>query len=216
MSQYIKKLIAAGENQQLDFKFEISDSKKIARTFSAFANTDGGILLIGVKDNGSITGVRTDEEYYMAEAAARLYCKPEVYFTVEKWTIDGKTVLEIKVPRSKAGPHYSRDKNDRWMAYIRVNDENILANPVLLKVWKRKNRKSGIKIMYSESEELLLDFLSKNDSITITRFAKLARLPYRQAQAILADLISIDVIDMNFTEKKTPVYVLKKKHVQEK
>ena len=67
---YIQKLIEKGESQTLDFKFEVSDSRKIARTFSAFANTDGGTLLIGVKDNGAIAGVRTEEEYYMIEAAA--------------------------------------------------------------------------------------------------------------------------------------------------
>ena len=43
----IEELISQGEHQQLDFKFEVSDSKKIARTLSAFANTDGGRLLIG-------------------------------------------------------------------------------------------------------------------------------------------------------------------------
>lgn len=46
----------------LDFKFEISDSKKIARSLVAFANTDGGRLLIGVKDNGVISGIRSEEE----------------------------------------------------------------------------------------------------------------------------------------------------------
>ncbi len=42
MGSYIKDLIAEGEHQRLDFKFEISDSKKIARTLAAFANTNGG------------------------------------------------------------------------------------------------------------------------------------------------------------------------------
>ena len=56
----IEALIEQGEHQQLDFKFEVSDSKKIARTLSAFANTDGGRLLIGVKDNGNISGVRSE------------------------------------------------------------------------------------------------------------------------------------------------------------
>ena len=45
MESYLKKLIAEGENQQLDFKYCISDSRKIARTLSAFANTDGGRIL---------------------------------------------------------------------------------------------------------------------------------------------------------------------------
>lgn len=69
-SDYIHALIAQGEHQQQDFKFEISDICKIAKTLSAFANTDGGRLLIGVKDNGKIAGVRSEEEQYMIEAAA--------------------------------------------------------------------------------------------------------------------------------------------------
>ena len=64
-TEYIHILIAEGEHQQQDFKFEISDARKIARTLSAFSNTDGGRLLIGVKDNGKIAGVRSDEEKYM-------------------------------------------------------------------------------------------------------------------------------------------------------
>jgi len=53
---YIYKLIEEGEHQQQDFKFEISDARKIAKSLSAFSNTDGGRLLIGVKDNGKIAG----------------------------------------------------------------------------------------------------------------------------------------------------------------
>src|SRR5664280_1035943 len=86
-TSYIKKLITEGEHQQLDFKFEISDSRKIAKTLVAFANTDGGKLLIGVKDNGNIAGVRTEEEFYMVEAAASMYCKPKVAFEILKWNV---------------------------------------------------------------------------------------------------------------------------------
>ena len=69
-TDYIHSLIAEGEHQQQDFKFEISDARKIAKSLSAFANTEGGRLLIGVKDNGKIAGIRSDEEKYMMEAAA--------------------------------------------------------------------------------------------------------------------------------------------------
>ena len=100
MNKYIKNLISQGEHQQLDFKYEISDSKKIARTFSAFANTEGGKILIGVKDNGIITGIRTDEEYYMIDSAC-LFCKPEIKYKAKKWCIEGRWILEIKMPTLK-------------------------------------------------------------------------------------------------------------------
>ena len=75
---HIQDLIQEGEHQMLDFKFEISDSRRIARSLAAFANTDGGRLLVGVKDNGAIAGVRSDEEIHMIQAAAEMYCQPKV------------------------------------------------------------------------------------------------------------------------------------------
>ena len=95
---YLQQLIDEGEHQQQDFKFEISDARKIARSLSAFANTDGGRLLIGVKDNGRIAGVRSEEEIYMIEAAARLYCQPQVDIAMHTYTVDGKTVLIAEIP----------------------------------------------------------------------------------------------------------------------
>ena len=90
MDNYVKKLIAGGENQQLDFKYCISDSRKIARTLSAFANSDGGKLLIGIRDNGSIAGIKSDEEYYMVDTAVQLFCRPKITFTIKQHLIEGK------------------------------------------------------------------------------------------------------------------------------
>ena len=104
--KYLRGLIAEGEHQRLDFKFEINDARKIARTLSAFSNTDGGRLLIGVKDNGRIRGVRSDEEYYMVESAATLYCNPEVRFKSRNISIEGKQVLdthELVAPEGMQG-----------------------------------------------------------------------------------------------------------------
>ena len=96
-TQYIHALIAEGEHQQQDFKFEISDARKIAKTLSAFANTDGGKLLIGVKDNGKIAGVRSDEEQYMIEAAAELYFSPEVNYIMQNYLVEGRSVLVVLI-----------------------------------------------------------------------------------------------------------------------
>lgn len=144
MSAYIQKLIAQGEHLQLDFKFEISDSKKIARSLVAFANTEGGKLLVGVKDNGVVAGVRSEEEYYMVEAAAQMYCRPQIEFATREWDVDGKKVLEIDIPKSNSGPYSAPDKDGKWMVYIRVHDQNLLANTVLLKVWQMKKRKKEL------------------------------------------------------------------------
>ena len=199
---YILELISQGEHQSLDFKYEISDAMKMAKTFSSFANTDGGILLIGVKDNGKIKGVRTDEEYYMAESAAKLYCRPEVPFTAEKWVVEGKTVLEIRIPSSSQKPHFAKDRDDKWMAYVRVKDENFIADPVLLKVWKLKKSLKGVLIQYSRDEKNLMEYLSKHENISLQRFAFIARLKEPEAEDILARLISFGIIEMQILPDK--------------
>lgn len=202
MVHYIKKLIEEGEHQRLDFKFEISDSRKIAKTLVAFANTDGGTLLVGVKDNGKIYGVKSDEELYMVEAAATMYCKPKVEFFFTKWTVEGKTVLEVMVPKSATGRHLANTGADEWLAFIRIKDENILANAVHIKVWKKARQSKGIYIEFSEKEKLLLAYLETNPSITISKFCKTSLITRKTAENILANLISWNLVEMVYTDNR--------------
>jgi predicted HTH transcriptional regulator len=202
VKHHIRKLIESGESQTLDFKFEISDSKKIARTFVAFANTDGGTLLIGVKDNGAIAGVRSEEEFYMIEAAARMYCKPEVPFQTRRWNVEGKTILELNIPKSPQKPHYALTEEKKWMVYIRVNDQNLLANNILLRVWQQKKEEKPVYLEYTKNEKLLLTYLEENHQITISKFCKIALIPRREAENILVKLISLGIIKIEFTERQ--------------
>ena len=200
MSQHIQQLIAQGENQHLDFKFEISDAKKIARTFSAFANTEGGTLLIGVKDNGNIAGIRTDEEAYMIESAAHLYCKPQVNYTIKPWYINGKTILEVKVNPSKERPHQAPWKNDLWRAFVRINDENFVANAVQVEVWKKLRSGGGSIVKYNITEEKLLAYLRDHEEISLRQFCNLCEINSPMAKKILVNLISIGVISIHYSE----------------
>lgn len=199
MGNYIKNLIEQGENQQLDFKFEISDAKKIARTFSAFANTDGGKLLVGVKDNGVISGIRTEEEDYMVESAAHLFCKPAIKYRTRKWNVEGKWVLEVTIPRAEHKPLYAKAENGRWMAYVRVNDQNILANAVMLNVWKSKSRVRGVYIRYGAKEKMLLKILKENEFLTSKEMADLSGIKKYIVERILVKLIVVGVVDIVFS-----------------
>lgn len=197
------ELIAQGEHQQQDFKFCINDSRKIARSLVAFANTDGGRLLVGVKDNGKIAGVRSDEEYYMVEAAANIYSKPKIEFDVQLWDADGKTVLEIKVKPSKNRPHFAENDEKKWVAYIRRKDQNVLANRVLLESWEMIKSAEGLLFKYDECRKILVKFLSNNETITLSKYCRLAKIERNYAEKVLAEFLSMGCIHIDL--ESTPV-----------
>ena len=177
MNNYIHNLIEQGEHVRQDFKFEISDARKIAKTLSAFSNTEGGRLLVGVKDNGKIAAVT---------------CQMTTHY------IEGRTVLEVFVPPGDQRPYYAIDENNSRRAYLRIHDENILATPVHLKIWQQEKRPQGAFIHYSRHEQWLLDYLSTHPAISINQYCRLAHIPRPKAENILAKFIRFRLIEIFF------------------
>lgn len=201
-TDYIHTLIAEGEHQRQDFKFEISDARKIAKTLSAFANTEGGRLLIGVKDNGKIAGIRSAEEQYMIEAAADLYCTPRVNCHMQTFLTEGKCVLLAEIEESPRKPVYAKDESGKNLAYLRIKDENILATPVHLRMWQQEDNEQGQWMEYTERERLLLKLLSENDSLSLNRYCKLAHISRRGAEHLLAKFIRYGIVETVFEGHK--------------
>ncbi|PKP09708.1 MAG: ATP-binding protein [Bacteroidetes bacterium HGW-Bacteroidetes-4] len=199
---YIKNLIAQGEHLHLDFKFEISDARKIARSLVAFANTSGGRLLVGVKDNGVIAGVRSDEEIYMIETAAHIFCKPEVAFVANNHLVDGRTVVEVIVEKSTNLPHYAPGKDDKWTAYLRVHDENLVANKVQLKVWKRLSNQNGVYLKYTDAEKQLLSYIEAFGEVTFSKACRIAQTSKNKTENLLANLIAIGILEPVFKDQQ--------------
>ena len=200
---YLRALIAEGEHQQLDFKFEISDARKIARSLSAFSNTDGGRLLIGVKDNGRISGVRSDEEFYMVQSAASLYCRPEVQFRSKNHSIQGKNVLEIYIPQVAVKPVFARDETDRWLAYLRVGDQNILASIIQLQVWKEEKKSRGKLLEFTRREGLLLRYLEESGEASLAKIQRDMGFQRKELVSLITKLVLFDVVQMNVSEGRT-------------
>jgi predicted HTH transcriptional regulator len=197
VSKHIANLITQGEHQQLDFKHSISDSKKIARSLAAFANTNGGTLLIGVKDNGNITGVNSEEEYYMLEGAAQMYCKPEVKFTVIRWDINNKVVLEVLVKPDPKNLCKAPDKNGEWKVFFRVKDENILATPLQIKVWNALRFRKPVKINLTHQDQILIDHLKQNKLVTVDECARVAFLSHKEAEERLIKMAVLGLVRMS-------------------
>ena len=196
--KYIYDLIAQGEHQQQDFKYKIADAHKLAKSVSAFANTDGGRLLIGVRDDGHLSGVRSEEEIYMMHAAAYQHCQPAASIKFDTYYIDGRTLVIATIPPSDKKPICAVDTDGKKRAYIRINDENIVASPVHLAIWREQMSSRGTFMTYSENETMLMDAMKTKQGMTLNQIVRKSRLARHKVITTLARLIRFDIVGWTF------------------
>jgi len=199
---HLLKLIAQGEGESLDFKKTISDASKIAKTMVSFANHKGGRLLIGVNDNGSISGVRSEDEKYMLDLAGGFYCRPEISPEIREWEFGDKVVIEAIIPEGEHKPYAAKGDDDKWWVYIRVKDKSLLASKVVVDVLKRNAKGTGTVLNYTKHESSLLKLLTKQERITLKEVTKLLNISRWRAQRMLVNLVSLGVLRNHTTEKE--------------
>ena len=199
----IRKLILEGEGVSQDFKKTITSCEKIAKTMVSFANNRGGRLLVGVSDNGTVSGVKSEEEEkYMLTKAAHFYCKPALEPVFEEIYMDDKVVLIAEIQKSEMKPHYALGEDKKWWVYIRVKDKSVLASKIVVDVLKRENNDQGVFLEYTSKEKALLEYLNENERITSREFSSMLNLSRRRTYRILVNLVLSGVIRMHTTEKE--------------
>ncbi len=194
--------IAQGEGLHLDFKHCISDSEKIARSLAAYANTDGGSLLVGVRDNGTIAGVSSEEECYMIETAAMLYTYPVVKYSTKTHSIDGKTVLEVIVEKSDKRPHYAPDVRGDMKAFVRCADKNVIAPRELVRFWQFSNsNKIPTEIVYDDIIELVINEIRINGFVKKEFLVHFTQTTEREIEDVLVNLMLMRIVYIEIDQK---------------
>jgi ATP-dependent DNA helicase RecG len=121
-------LIASGENSGIEFKRDDVRPERLAREFVALANFQGGRILIGVEDDGTITGIqRTDLETWVMDTVFGRFVHPMILpFYEEVLLDDGKRVAVVTLTSGTSKPYVLRH-NGREEIYIRVGSTSRLA-----------------------------------------------------------------------------------------
>ena len=115
------QIIAHGENSGVEFKRDDLRPEQLAREIVALANLEGGKLLLGVEDDGSISGVqRADLETWVMDTVFGRYVHPLILPYYEEVALDdGKRVAVISITQGAYKPYVVRH-NDREDVYVRV------------------------------------------------------------------------------------------------
>ena len=118
------ELIVNGENSGVEFKRDTIDNRALAKELVAFANLQGGRVILGVEDDGSVSGIARDrlEEWVMT--ACRDKIRPELipYYEVVRDVEPGKDVAIVQVDRGWAVHHVWHNKHRTY--YIRVGTQS--------------------------------------------------------------------------------------------
>ncbi len=201
--QEVKSLAAKGEGLRIEFKKKATFPEKIVREVIAFANTEGGDLLIGVDDDGNVSGQRhIEEEIFVMERAIRELIFPQL--DVEIFTVkisDKKGIAVFRIQKSPDRPHYLQESN-RKQAFVRVQDRSIQASKEVWEVLRKGRIPRDTIFTYGWKEEMLIKALGESGRITLKEFSKLAKIPLFLASKTLVRLVSANVLAIHPQESE--------------
>ena len=117
--------IILGESKNTEFKEMLpAVSEKFVKTVIAFANTQGGTLIIGVADKTRvIVGVDDAELFKQMDCIANAVadsCEPQIVPEIEPHTVNGKTVIAVTVAPGPHRPYYLKAKGKEKGVFIRA------------------------------------------------------------------------------------------------
>ena len=119
--------IARGEGKTLEFKEALPASERLVKTIVAFANTGGGKILVGVKDDGTIVGIDNSAvPDYMDRIAnmAHDQIHPLIALDIYAYALREMTIIVVEVYPSPLKPHFLKNMGKTTGVYIRVGATN--------------------------------------------------------------------------------------------
>jgi predicted HTH transcriptional regulator len=120
--QIVRKLIVQGENERVEFKSLLRDTSTLVKNVSAFANTHGGMILVGIQEPNKIVGTDPKQVIQLVERSRNAF-SPAVDLDVTTVMIDSKPVAVITVPESPEIVFAN------GMALKRTGDHNLALTP---------------------------------------------------------------------------------------
>ena len=194
---YFKNLCQQGEGQQLEFKRKANNPEKLIIELVAFANSGGGWLLLGVADNGQITGLKdavSDE--FLLRKLIKEHSKPAILIEIHFVKItEARSMLAVHVKDSPKKPHFFLPKDKkRGKAYLRIKDECVEASREMTGFWLRKKRINGSVIAVGPIERAILKQLALREPQTLAELKTTTGMGKKKLSTALITLTSTNVL----------------------
>ncbi|WP_416864121.1 MAG: RNA-binding domain-containing protein [Imperialibacter sp.] len=178
----IINVIQLGEDSSRQFKEKLNNATQIAIEMCAMSNSTGGIIFVGVKDDGTISGLEAKEiQTYnqWISAAANEHIKPPVYPRTQTIEVDGEPVMLIHLSEGVSKPYCDKD----GIYWIKSGSD------------KRKASPQELARMFQESGQIQIDETATTaniDEIDLPKFYTFFEKNY--SQQVGSDEIWLDQV----------------------
>jgi predicted HTH transcriptional regulator len=207
----VKNLAQTGEGIFLEFKRTVPGEEKIAREITAFANTKGGMLLVGVDDDKTLVGIKGyQEEVFVLQKATREWCRPPVLIQIEVVQFGKRDLLVVKIPEAPQKPVYVTTERTST-AFIRDDEQSLAASAERILILENQQSDSGVTFQYGASEQRLFRYLNDNHRISVIKYAQLIDENRQKAGKILVNLVSAGILKL-FTKNNIDYFSFSSKY----
>lgn len=199
----LRRIVLEGEGLHLEFKRKASSPDKIVRELIAFANTDGGTLLIGVDDDGNIPGIKyPDEEIHVVKESLAKHCKPALTYNESVISLsETRFIVRLDVPPRTGALHYFFSPGVAKQTFVRSNDMSIKASAEMEEILRRMAQDKGVKFTFGDAEKKLMEYLEEYKIINLAGYQKFSGLNQFKARRKLILLVLASVLKITVTEK---------------
>ncbi|TAE50752.1 MAG: ATP-binding protein [Bacteroidetes bacterium] len=197
----LRRMVSRGEGMRLEFKRKANHPDKIARELVAFANSEGGILLIGVDDDRTIYGCKfPEEDAYAVLTYVEKNCVPALPMRMERVLMhDSREVLVFHIKESPDKPHFvlGPEPGAKRQAFIRVADMSVVASREMVGLMRAEKRSNGVSLIFGDRERQLMQYLEKAPRITLDETTRLLGLSRRKASGLLVLLVRAGLLTIH-------------------
>lgn len=195
------QMLEEGENLNIEFKQRFSSFEKIAKEMIAFANTNGGYIIFGIDDDGSVYGVESEKgEAELIKETAEKYCEPPVDVKIDFIELENKEIVVAEILESNRKPHRAQDYLNELdirtaQVYIRVGEKSIPASKEMIKIFQANTSKTKLKnYKIGKNEKIVFEYLDCNESISVKELSHKANISLRRASRTLINLVRADLL----------------------
>ncbi|MCY4215904.1 MAG: putative DNA binding domain-containing protein [Flavobacteriaceae bacterium] len=160
--EQLHAIIDNGEDSKHQFKSHVKHPESLAREMVAYSNSNGGMILIGVTDNGELSGLTPDHIKHINQHisnAVSQHVKPPINVNTQNFTLPGGKVIVISIKEGENKPY--TDHNGDLYVKSGADKRKIIAREEMLRMLQKMGHTDATLVHETSESDIDRDFFNE-------------------------------------------------------